>query len=179
MVAAVTLMINPSYIVDMGWQLSFASYAGIMMLGPGLIKFFYGAKKPGWIASLVITALAATVMTLPIVLYYYGAISLISAVANLLILPTLPWAMGLMFVTGVVAGLPGVEVVIAWCATLLLKYHIAVVGWFGEMRQFLVEVPKYQGWVFGVYGIIGVIAIIVWLKRYTTNSRNMLLLKHE
>ena len=171
MVAAATLIIQPSYMIDMGWQLSFASYAGIMMLGPGMVRFFYGVKKPGWIASLVLMALAATAMTLPIILYHYGTISLISVVANLLILPTLPWAMGLVFTTGVVAGLPGVEIVVGWCANMLLKYHIAVVGWFGGMRQFLVEVPKYQGWVFGGYGIVGVIMMVLMMSKYAKNRK--------
>ena len=75
-------------------------------------------------------------------------------------MPTLPWAMGVTFMTGVVVGLPGVEVVAGWCAAMLLKYHIAVVGWFGRMRQFLVEIPKYQWWVFGVYGVLVLLFVI-------------------
>lgn len=153
-VMAMTLMINPNYLTSMGWQLSFASYGGIMILGPRFTRFFYGSKKPGWVASTVITTIAATMMTLPIGLYYFGAASLISVVANLLILPTLPWAMGLTFMTGVVAGAPGVEVVVGWCAKMILDFHITVVGWFGEMKEFLIEMPKYQWWVWGLYGVV-------------------------
>ena len=68
-----------------------------MILGPKITKYFYGEKKPGFIGETVITTLSATLMTLPITLYYYGTISLISVVANLLILPTLSYAMGLVF----------------------------------------------------------------------------------
>ena len=166
-VMAVTLMINPNYLTSMGWQLSFASYGGIMMLGPRLAQLFYGSKKPGWVASTVITTVAATMMTLPIILYYFGAVSLISVVANLLILPTLPWAMGMVFMTGVVAGLPGIEVAVGWCAKLLLDFHIAVVGWFGGMKEFLVEIPRYQWQVFLLYGLImGLVVLFeVWRKR--------------
>ena len=166
MVAAATLMIQPSFIINMGWQLSFASYAGIMILGPKMIKFFYGVKKPGFVGSMVITTMAATVMTLPIILYYYGAVSLISVVANILILPTLPWAMGLVFVTGVVANVPMIGMMVGWCATKLLDYHIAVVGWFGGMREFLVEIPKYQGWVFVIYIVIIVLLFLSCKKRF-------------
>ena len=154
LVAAVTLMINPMFIINLGWLLSFASYAGIMVLGLKLVKFFYGAKKPGFVGSVVLTTVAATLMTLPIILYYYGQVSLISVIANLLILPTLPYAMGLTFLTGVCAGLLGVEVVVSWCATRLLDFHIAVVGWFGGMEQFLVKVEPYQGWVWLIYLVI-------------------------
>ena len=48
-VAAFTLMLNPNYLMNLGWLLSFASYGGIMILGPKLSKFFYGESKPGFI----------------------------------------------------------------------------------------------------------------------------------
>ena len=162
MVAAGTLMINPMFIINLGWLLSFASLAGIMILGPGLKRIFYGQKKPGFVAEMIITTIAATIMTLPIILYYYGTVSLISVVANLLLLPTLPYAMGLTFLAGVVAGAPGVEVVVGWCATKLLDFHIVVVEFFGEMRQFLVTIEPYQWWVFLIYG--GILAVVGFCK---------------
>lgn len=149
-----TLMVQPSFMINMGWQLSFASYVGIMILGPRMIKFFYAVKKPGFVGLMVITTVAATVMTLPIILYYYGAVSLISVVANIMILPTLPWAMGLVFATGAVANVPMIGMMVGWCATKLLDYHIAVVELFGGMKQFMIEIPVGQKWVFLVYFVI-------------------------
>ena len=165
-VMAGTLMINPMFLIDLGWLLSFASYAGIMMIGPALTKYFYGNKKPGFISSLVLTTISATLMTLPITLYYYGTISLSSALANLLILPTLSYAMGLTFLTGVVAGVPLIEMIVSWCAMRMLDFHIAVVEWFGGMRQFLVEIPTYNVWVFLMYGVIliGFVIGLIWKK---------------
>ena len=164
-VAGTTLVMNPMFLIDLGWLLSFASYAGIMMLGPGITRFFYGEKKPGVIPSLVLTTMSATLMTLPITLYFYGTISLISVIANLLILPTLPYAMGLVFLTGVVVGIPGVEMVVSWCAMKLLDFHIAVVEFFGAMKQFIVEIPIYQKWVFLIYVVIFGLLIVGLIKR--------------
>ena len=160
LVMAGTLMMDPTFLNNLGWLMSFASYAGIMILAPRFVRFFYGERKPGFVGSMVITTLAATVMTLPISLYYFGAVSLISVVANLLILPTLSVAMGLTFVAGVVAEVPGVADVAGWCATRILDYHIAVVEWFGEMRSFLVEIPPYQVGVFLLYaGVLGALLV--------------------
>lgn len=164
-VAAFTLILNPMFIINLGWLLSFAAFMGIMMLGPGMAKFFYGERKPGFVASTIMVTTAATVMTLPITLYYYGTVSLISVVANLLILPTLPWAMGAVFMTGVFAGVPVVETVVAWCAIRLLDFHIGTVGWFGQMRQFMIEIPPYQGWVFGIYVVVLILVVVGLLKR--------------
>ncbi len=170
-VAAVTLMIEPNYIINLGWLLSFASYAGIMILGPRMTRFFYGEKKPGFIGSTIIATIAATLMTMPIVLYYYGTLSLISVVANLLILPTLPVAMGLVFLTGVVCGLAGMEVLVAWCATKILGFHIMVVDFFGGQGVFLVEIEPYRGWVFGMYVVIGAAVLYGWLRRLWYNRK--------
>ena len=175
-VAAVTLMIEPNHIINLGWLLSFASYAGIMILGPRMTRFFYGEKKPGFIGSTMITTIAATLMTMPIVLYYYGTLSLISVVANLLILPTLPVAMGLVFLTGVVCGLVGIEGLVAWCATKILDFHIMVVNFFGGQRMFLVEIHLYQAWVYLIYGLIILPFIIklMWKKWYNKKHEQLI-----
>lgn len=162
MVAALTLVINPEFITNLGWQLSFASFGGIMMVGPRLTKYFYGEKKPGLISSTVLTTVAATLMTLPITLYNFGQISLISVAANILILPTLPYAMGLVFLTGVFAGVPGVEVAISWCATKILEFHIAVVELFGSWTPFLVTISPYLSVVFLIY--VPIVILLLWKK---------------
>ena len=154
LVASVTLLIDPMFIINLGWLLSFTSFAGIMILGPKIKKLFYGEKKPGFIAETIITTISATIMTLPIILYFYGMVSLISVIANLLILPTLSFAMGLVFLTGVVVGVSGVENIVAFLATRLLDFHIMVVDFFGGIKSFMVKIEPYQAWVFGIYLII-------------------------
>lgn len=171
MVMAFTLLIRPAFLLNIGWMLSFASYAGIMLLGPKLNKFFYGDKKPGFIGSTIITTIAATLMTLPVTLYYFGAVSLISVVANLLILPTLSYAMGLTFLTGLLAGVPIIDTIVSFAATKLLDYHIMVVEFFGEMKQFLVTIPTGQLWVFLFYILIVSPLLWLWWRKYRQNPR--------
>ncbi len=159
-VAAITLMIDPMFISNLGWLLSFASYAGIMILGSRFTRFCYGAKKPGFIAETIITTIAATMMTLPITLFYFGTTSLVSVLANLLILPTLPYAMGLVFLTGVVAGVPTLEAIVAFLATKILDFHIAVVEFFGKMDEFIITIPEGKWVVF--LGYLVIFGGIIW-----------------
>ena len=159
MVMGMTLLMNPLFLTNLGWLMSFASYAGIMLVGPGLTKFFYGEKTPGFVASTILTTIAATIMTLPLTLYYFGQVSLISVVANLLILPTLPYAMGMTFLSGVVSGVPVVQTAVGFATEKLLDFHILVVEWFGGMEQFLIRIDPYNAWVFLIYaGILAVMA---------------------
>lgn len=154
MVASITLMMDPTFINNLSWLLSFASYVGIMMLGPRLTKFFYGEKKPGFFASVILTTIAATLMTLPITLYYFGQVSIISILANLLILPTLSIAMGLVFLSGCLAKVPGVNLAVGFFTAKVLDYHIWVVEFFGSMEQFLIKIDPYEPKVYLLYIII-------------------------
>lgn len=165
LVAAGTLLINPMFVTNLGWQLSFASFGGIMILGPAITKFFYGEKKPGFVANMILTTLSATLMTLPITLYYFGTLSLISVVPNLLIMPTLPYAMGLVFMTGVVAGVPLVETAVSFLANKMLEFHIGVVEFFGQMKSFMIEIETEQAWVFALYAVILVPVILLLLRK--------------
>ena len=169
-VAAVTLVIDPLFLTNLGWLLSFASYAGIMLLGPGITKFFYGDKKPKFIASVVLTTLAATLMTLPITLFYFGQVSLISVVANLLILPTLPYAMGMVFLTGVVAGVPGISSAVSFLTEKMLDFHILTVEFFGKMEQFLIKIDRYEPRVLFLYLFL-LIPIGMWVYSKVKNRQ--------
>ncbi len=166
MTMAMTLLINMDFIVDLGWLLSFASYAGIMILGPSLTRFFYGARKPGFVAATVLTTIAATLMTMPITLYYFGQISLVNVVANLLILPTLPYAMGLVFAAGMFCGVPVIGAVMGFLAAKLMDFHIFVVETFASFPQFLVKVEEGQWGVLLLYVVILMPFVIglIWKK---------------
>ena len=184
---AITLMIEPMYVVDVGWLLSFGSFIGIMILMPELVEIFHGrkekgkfvrGKKPTAVEEIILATVAATVMVAPILLYFFGSFSLISVVANLLILPTMPVAMGLTFLTGMVGFLPEVGVlrIVQWCVvkitTLLLRYHLEVMGFFAKQTSFIIEMPSGKTGVFLAYiPVLGLIIVANLLR--ATKRRKM------
>lgn len=172
-VAAITLMINPMFLIDLGWLLSFASFAGIMLLSPKLIHFFYGTKPPGFIASTIFTTISATLMTLPIILYYYGMVSLISLLANLLILPTLPYAMGGTFLVGLFADLPTINHCLAMLTTNLLNFHITIVNFLAQARSFIISVEPYHPEYFLIYLFI----FLPLIKPFITKNSLLMITK--
>jgi competence protein ComEC len=165
LVAAATLLINPSYIIDLGWLLSFAAFAGIMLMSPLLTAYFYGDKKPNPIAALIIETTSAQILCLPLLLYTFGTFSLISILANTLILPTIPFVMATTFITGLTAMLPLLPVIFGTVSTLILRYHIGVIDFFGSLTQFLVQIPSGNIFSFATYGLI--IAAAIYLKKKT------------
>ena len=154
---ATTLIINPMYVVDLGWLLSFASFIGIMILAPGMRRFFYGPrKKPGVVAEMVMASVAATLMCAPILLYFFGSLSILSIVANVLILPTMAVAMGLTFLVGGLGLLPGtlfggLRWIVVKITTILLDYHLVVMEFFSRQASFIIQIPSGIAEVFLLY----------------------------
>lgn len=159
--ATITLLINPEFITNLGWLLSFASFIGVMVLAPRIQWFFYGRDKPNFVARTIITTVAATLATLPLTIFYFGSFSLLAIFANLLILPTLPYAMGLTFLSGLpIIGLP-----FGALAKLLLGVHIGIVNFLAEQNYFIVKIGERSTWVFLFYVLVLPLLIIKWRKR--------------
>ena len=82
---------NPAILVyDIGFQLSFASTLGLLGFAPLFEKYF---PYKGFIWEALLLTLSAQVATLPFIVFYFGRLSLISPLANLLVAPFLPFAM--------------------------------------------------------------------------------------
>lgn len=150
-VGMLTLMINPTYLVNLGWQLSFASFFGILIVGPALQKILYGGKHPPWLAGMLITSFATSIICAPILIYNFGSLSLLSFVANLFILPTLPYAMLAVFLSGVTGGLAIIGNLTVKIATLILDFHLFVVNFLSEKTMFIFELPSANPLIFLLY----------------------------
>lgn len=100
---AVTALVNPLYVWgDPGWYLSFLAFAGVLLLAPLIIKRYSANRQPGVIKQTLIETLCAQLATAPYVLYLFGGVSVIAPLANVLVLPLIPFIMLLVFVVGLV-----------------------------------------------------------------------------
>ena len=102
--AIAILALNPGSIASASFQLSVASVAGIFLFQPGIQKWLlakFGILKPRtlkarlarWISSSVAVSLSATVLTTPLCAWYFGMVSLVAVVTNLLTL----WMVSILF----------------------------------------------------------------------------------
>ena len=106
---------------------SFAAFAGVMVLAPLLQAYFYGEKKPGWLRQVLGETISAQIVTAPLLLYSFGYISNVAVIANALVLPLVPLAMVLTFVTGLAGYLGGsVAAIVGLPAQWLLDYMVGV-----------------------------------------------------
>lgn len=168
--AAVTLLVNPSYgWGDLGWQLSFAAFGGVMIVAPLLQRYFFGKQKPGMVRQVVGETAAAFLATLPILLVSFGQLSAVAILANVLVLPLVPLAMLLVFLTGIgVLLLPALGVVLGMAATWLLQYMIWVAETLAALPWALIELQVDP--IIAVAGYVVIIAGCAYMWRVTQYS---------
>ncbi len=166
--AAVTVLINPSYAWgDIGWLLSFTSFIGVIILSPLIHAYFWGESKPNNIRQVFIETLSAQVLTLPIIAYVFEQYSPLALVANLLILPLIPFAMLLILFAGfsgvLATGL--LPAIVGWPAEVVLRYMTMVVDRLAELPLASAEIQVPFWLVIMMY--VGLVGLMIYLKRKT------------
>ncbi|MFH1866508.1 MAG: ComEC/Rec2 family competence protein [Patescibacteria group bacterium] len=116
------LAIWPRLLIDLGFQLSFAAMAGLMYLSPVIKYYLKWLPELMGLRQVVAETLSATAATLPLILLRIANISLVSPLANLLIVPVVPLVMigGLLLLPLSLMG--GIAVIAAWPVWLILSY---------------------------------------------------------
>ena len=164
--AAITVLINPSFAWgDLGWQLSFAAFAGVMILAPLMQRYFFGNEKPGTVRQILGETVAAQIVTLPILIFAFGQFSNVSVIANLLILPFVPLAMLLTFIAGV-GGLivPAIADALGAPAQWLLQYMTSVAQYVSHLPWAQTKL-EMSGWIVGLaYVAIAAVCVYIWRK---------------
>ena len=93
--ALIMLAYNPFCLMDVGFQLSFASVTAISACSPWLTNLNIRIQKTGWhgliryplnyIASAFLITIVCTIATAGLVAHYFGAISLVGIFSNLIV----------------------------------------------------------------------------------------------
>jgi competence protein ComEC len=90
------LLINPRLLLDdVGFQLSFAAAASLLFILPALEHRFAFFPNTFGLRTSIAASCTAILFTLPILLWHFGEVSLISPFVNALILPFIPFLMAL------------------------------------------------------------------------------------
>lgn len=139
----VMLLLDPMVITSASFQLSVGCMAGIFLFS-GRIKtwiesfsFWRGWKGKSvhvrlrqWLSGGVSVTLSAMFFTTPLVAYYFGAVSLVGIVTNLLTLWVVTFIFyGIMAVCLMSFLWKGAAAVVAWSISWPIRYVLTVSGW--------------------------------------------------
>lgn len=155
--ALLLLLENPWTVADLSFQLSFTAVLGLLLLAaPIQNRILRLREKPGpilrFLASGLSATLAASALTLPLTVLYFGTISLIAPVSNLLVL----WAVTGVFSLGLLSCLLGpAGIVLAWPAGLLGRFVLWGASVLSRLPYASVDLqhPALFLWAWMAYGL--------------------------
>lgn len=166
-VAAASALMYPVYVWgDLGWLLSFAAFAGILVVAPIITRLLHiKGREPSAFSRLIIETLSAELMTLPILIVSFGYIPVLALVANVLVAPVIPFAMLFTFIAGVIGWVVPALSILALPASILVAYVVALVEWLStpEWARFSLSVSSVFAWAW--YGVLAVVCWYVWRHR--------------
>ncbi len=154
------LLWNPYALAfDVGFQLSFLATLGLILMSPHIEKYLQWF--PNWFGSreFLVATLATQLFVLPLLLYQIGQFSLVSVLVNVVVLPMVPLAMLLTFITGMVGLLSLTWAMpFAYLAQLSLTYIVKTAEMFSSWSLAAFTVPAFPFWLVPVG-----YALIAWL----------------
>ncbi|TSC67294.1 MAG: competence protein ComEC [Parcubacteria group bacterium Gr01-1014_66] len=190
--AAAALMVfqNPFLLrFDTGFQLSFAATLGLAYGAPFIEREIirrYLTRKPrinnseeelsdflkpypkvSAARTIFVETVAAQCAVLPLLVWHFGEISLISPLVNLLVLMVVPYAMGFGFAAGIAGFLSRtLAKIIGWLSRFFLSYLLWVSEVCARIPFALVHLPR---WAVG--GIALALVLVVWYGRVPKEKR--------
>lgn len=162
------LLANPFAAASISLQLSFAAMAGILFLTPRLYRLLLHGRKGNRVTRFLAAGFSATmgalVFTVPLSGWYFGTLTLLSPLSNLLCL----WAASGVFLLAFLTVLIGficlpLAKLIAVVPTLLVRYILTVAGLLAKIPYHAAYFanPYLKYWLIFVY----LLFLAAWLRR--------------
>ncbi len=137
-------MLDPNVLLDIGFQLSFFAVLGLGLFADPLSRRFRALLERRFTpaaAQLIhsalneplIVSIAAQLATLPLIVLYFGRLSLVALPVNILIVPVQAAILLLgLLAAGISLLAPVIGALIFWCVMVLLSWSIGIVRAFAQ-----------------------------------------------
>ena len=181
----VMLLLNPAWARSIGFQLSAAATAGLVLSSQPLEQWLLQRCPQHWmrvLAPALSVPVAALLWTLPLQILHFGSVPLYSLVSNLIAAPLLaPLTLAAMTLALLILMLPTaiasvVMPVLVWPVQQLALLLIALVGWMSGWPHAQLLTGHPQPWVV----LLVVLALLPWalpsLQRWRLRGCLLLLL---
>lgn len=141
------VLLNPwQLFYNIGFQLSIAATFGVLEAN----QLRLGFEKEGWLSELIWSSFGAIIMTAPIVAYYFGTFSVIAPLANLLILPSVPYLM----LFGALSLLPYLHIIFVPITETLVAWQIGLINWLASLSFSQIEIKPDFSLIISYYALV-------------------------
>lgn len=169
LVLAGMLCVRPLWLLDIGFQLSFGATAGLLCLLPACRRALPGFL-PAPVAEGAAVTLAAQLAVVPLEVYYFHQLSLISLVSNIVLVPVLELVAQLALVG---SRIPSGDVLLG-AAQFLLQQVWQQARYLAQLpfaTLVIGSLPAYCGVLY--YALLALWADFGWLQLFTGSERRV------
>src|SRR3989344_7627460 len=159
---ALMLLFDPTLLWgDVGFQLSVVATSAMIFWAPAFARRVAFLPKKFGIRDSFGGSIAAIIATTPIVLWWFGTVSLVAPLANLAVLPMVPYAMasGLIGLAATIYD-PGIGQIISLPAWAFSSVILHVVSWLEALPLASVSVP----FAHAASAVSAAVIFFVWLR---------------
>ena len=167
-VASLSVILSPEKFFSVGCQLSFASYAGILLILPVLSRYYYQHRAPGYFATMVLVSISAQLSCLPLSLYYFGSFAVLGILSNILVTPFIPIVMMLSFALSLRLSL----FLLIFILEKILWLQLFVVDWISDIPWSIFQLESGKVIYLAIYlPILLLILLVKWHTKYDYRPR--------
>lgn len=157
--ALIILVFNPQELFTASFQMSFTATLGIIYLYPKINSSLGGIKNKylRWLWNVISVTLAAQIGILPVLMFYFGKLSLISFLANILIVPAVGFIVAVSFIFYAATFISSWAAVL--CAALLsfvVNIILSVIRFMADFNFSIiyVKIPSVAAVIFYYFALI-------------------------
>ena len=166
-VIIVMLLLDPSLLHSAGFFMSICAMIGLLIFSPSIKKQIIelGLQKflPPWMIDAISVSFSASIIMAPIIGYYFESISIISPIANILLLPAISLAMiWSIFAILLYPINQGISILYVLPSHYVLNSINSVHLWISECSW--IEFRSHYAWIYGL--------VICSISMYIVNCKN-------
>ncbi|MCL2338733.1 MAG: ComEC/Rec2 family competence protein, partial [Proteobacteria bacterium] len=144
---ALIILINPHYIMEAGFQMSFAAVFGILYLFSDRRYIPKTPVRRAWhaVRDVLMATLIATVFTMPFVAYNFHTVQIYGFLGNLLAMPIFAFAIIPLVVIGTILGAGFGHFLALDTAAYVYGFAMRITNWIASLPHAVINVPRIPG----------------------------------
>lgn len=164
------MVFSPFAIFSVAFQLSALSTFGILAVALPVCKYMKSRsiiknRAVSFVFETAVMSVSASVLTLPVIIYVFQYISIVSVITNLLITIPVGWCLSIGIVALILnlisSHLAGV---VLFIGNYIVKYINYVINFLGEWKYSAVKVPKEFAFA-AIVLVVGILWILIACKK--------------
>ncbi|NVJ86383.1 MAG: ComEC family competence protein [Algoriphagus sp.] len=168
--ALLMIAVNPSVILDIGFQLSYLAVSGIILLQPLILKWWYPPNRfLEYIWQLAAVSIAAQLATFPISVWYFHSFPIWFLPANLIVIPLTFVIMQLGIPFLFLAWMPFVGKIMGWLVGFLIQFELLILSLFQKLPFRFQELSIYPTTMVFVWGML-----LIWVSWFYFSKKGLI-----